>query len=107
MALKPKLKAAWIKALRSGKFRQGRGSLYKDGKYCCLGVLARIQGCSTEALKDVADENQPPRGFKAGLRKPTFEKLVFMNDGEHRFGGFLPESRKSFKQIADWVQKNL
>lgn len=28
----------WIKALESGKYKQGTGSLVEDGKYCCLGV---------------------------------------------------------------------
>ena len=47
------LKAKWVKALRSGEYRQGRGKM-KDlmatavtgGKpfYCCLGVLAELAG---------------------------------------------------------------
>lgn len=35
---------AWLQALRSGDYRQGTGSLYSNGKYCCLGVLVKIQG---------------------------------------------------------------
>jgi hypothetical protein len=31
--------AAWLAALRSGKYKQGRGQLQHSGKYCCLGVL--------------------------------------------------------------------
>lgn len=33
------IKKRWIADLRSGKYEQGQGSLEKDGKYCCLGVL--------------------------------------------------------------------
>lgn len=29
----------WVKALRSGKYEQGKSYLKKDNKYCCLGVL--------------------------------------------------------------------
>jgi hypothetical protein len=37
------LKQQWIDALRSGKYRQGRGALRSDdGEYCALGVLADI-----------------------------------------------------------------
>lgn len=32
----------WVKALRSGKFKQGKGALCSDNKYCCLGVLCEI-----------------------------------------------------------------
>ena len=33
----------WIAALRSGKYKQGRNALCKDGKYCCLGVACEIK----------------------------------------------------------------
>jgi hypothetical protein len=35
----------WLKALRSGKYEQGKGRMRTgDGKYCCLGVM---QHCIT------------------------------------------------------------
>lgn len=34
----------WLAALRSGEYPQGRGFLCYSGKYCCLGVLSKIQG---------------------------------------------------------------
>ena len=39
-----KLKAKWIAALRSGRFKQHRNQLTGDapGAYCCLGVLSRL-----------------------------------------------------------------
>lgn len=36
------LKNKWIKALRSGKYEQGKGNLNHDGRYCCLGVLCEV-----------------------------------------------------------------
>jgi hypothetical protein len=45
-----RLQRKWIKALRSGKFTQGTGSLREeqpDGvDYCCLGVLCEVAGVS-------------------------------------------------------------
>lgn len=35
-------KQAWLEALRSGKYEQGFGQLYENGKYCCLGVGAAV-----------------------------------------------------------------
>ncbi len=55
--MNPEIKALWLEALRSGKYKQGRGHLYnkrtlrrKSGEvkakeikeYCCLGVLCDI-----------------------------------------------------------------
>lgn len=35
-------RAAWIKALRSGDYKQGRNYLCSDDHYCCLGVLCDL-----------------------------------------------------------------
>lgn len=36
------IKEDWIKALRSGKYKQGTGCLRKGDEYCCLGVLCEV-----------------------------------------------------------------
>lgn len=35
---------SWLKALRSGEYRQGKGALYSPTKaqFCCLGVLQHV-----------------------------------------------------------------
>lgn len=33
---------AWVAALRSGQYKQGRYYLELDGKFCCLGVLCHM-----------------------------------------------------------------
>jgi hypothetical protein len=40
--LRSKIKKAWLKALRSGEYKQCQNTLTKDGGYCCLGVLAKV-----------------------------------------------------------------
>ena len=44
----------WIKSLRSGDYKQGRGGLYNESKnnYCCLGVACSMLGVENERLKD-------------------------------------------------------
>jgi len=38
-----RIKTKWIKALRSGKYKQGTGRLKtNDGGFCCLGVLSDL-----------------------------------------------------------------
>ena len=41
--MKPEIKDAWVAALRSGKYEQGRRTLRSiENKYCCLGVLCDL-----------------------------------------------------------------
>lgn len=46
-------RAAWLKALRSGEYKQTTGVLQREKSYCCLGVAATIadipKRASTEA----------------------------------------------------------
>jgi len=38
-----RIKKKWIKALRSGKYKQGKMVLHStDNKFCCLGVLCDL-----------------------------------------------------------------
>lgn len=39
-----KIKEDWVKALRSGKYKQGKGELHnkEDNTFCCLGVLCDL-----------------------------------------------------------------
>ena len=36
------VKNKWVEALRSGKYKQGRGKLNSENGYCCLGVLCEV-----------------------------------------------------------------
>lgn len=47
--MNPEIKVLWVKALRSGKYRQGKHTLGKPGrcaahgaKFCCMGVLCEL-----------------------------------------------------------------
>ncbi len=40
--MKTKVKKQWVKALKSGKYKQGKGSLRGERDFCCLGVLCDI-----------------------------------------------------------------
>lgn len=36
------VKQLWLKALRSGKYKQGRNNLRTEDEFCCLGVLCDL-----------------------------------------------------------------
>lgn len=105
------LKDKWIAALRSGEYEQGRGSLYHppSDKYCCLGVLARIVDPTSinhygGGVFTAADEASISNVYlptsvymAAGLQGDMQIKLTVMNDS----------GRKSFTEIADWIEENI
>ena len=99
-----KIKRLWVKALRSGKYRQARGALRKNtGAMCCLGVLCEIQGINWRKTADMLPlgTTDVPRAFNAGLRREQRTKLGIMNDGTKTI------KRHSFREIADYIAKNL
>lgn len=42
-----RVKELWVKALRSGKYRQTKSALHTDAGYCCLGVLCDLHALDT------------------------------------------------------------
>lgn len=117
-------KDKWIAALRSGEYKQGRATLCAtqgDGSraYCCLGVLAELDGV-LEKDPDFSD-------FQLGVREGVDHINAFMytGKGEHLTsvnvdapegidgGGdplpwmvaHLNDMGWSFEQIADYLEK--
>ena len=106
----------WVKALRSGKYKQGRERLHKvdasnHHKYCCLGVLCELAEVTKEKVGDGFQYN----GMAAVLPLEVM-KLTGMKDEAGDFSGeyFLTEfndgaggaPKKNFKEIADIIEKN-
>jgi hypothetical protein len=92
------LKAKWVKALESGRYKQGKNRLSGGGYFCCLGVLRDIafkgEHCSVQG--DYANLLSRDIQKRAGLKKGTQNVLARMND-----------AGKTFKQIANWIRSNL
>lgn len=106
-----KAKAKWVRDLRSGKFKQGRGRLLTaPGNFCCLGVLATQvvdirRRDSRETLRDATmliAAMKLPQPIKNALSKmsgyhTTENELIHFNDSK----------RWSFAKIADWIEENM
>ena len=86
-----KVKAEWLKALRSGEYKQCKHILYrrKTGGYCCIGVLGRTIGKTSDELVDGTLGWMSFGGIDYKLAK----ELAEMND-----------SGVSFKAIADYIE---
>ena len=127
--MKPEVKAAWIAALRSGEYKQGRAQLRTGDQFCCLGVLCDI------ASKHGVGEWHESGAFKAdghwegslppqvvidwaGLGHinprvgPVFDDdwrygLSDWNDGVQGTGDDTDIDPHSFAEIADLIEKEL
>lgn len=105
--MNPELKTKWVAALRSGQFKQGRGRLHFYGTYCCIGVLAVVQGVNLSAderfqFEDSICTSSLPENLMAGLDQLTTGNLADMNDGH---GADKPGM--TFAQIADYIEAHL
>ena len=76
----------WIEALRSGKYKQGRLFLRREGKYCCLGVAADLLGSKDLLRSDLTDEEMTQLGLftPTGGQKDRLS-LAGLNDIGHSF----------------------
>ncbi len=101
--LPKKIKDKWVKALRSGKYKQGTGyrkSLDSKGTpiYCCLGVAEEL-GLATPRGVCFLEDTFLPMDIQ--------HKLAAWNDGIEGWDLNAEELKKSFKAIATWIEKNL
>lgn len=100
----PKLKREWVKALRSGEYKQGQDCLCQwragEFRFCCLGVLEDI---ATDAdwvmCRDGYRYRVEDRAFGCStslVDMPEQEALALMND-----------EGSPFSEIADYIEKHL
>lgn len=106
--MNPKIKHDWLKALRSGKYKQGRHALrnYNEegSDYCCLGVLCDVLDPSgwipEKNTHKFAKKNERvfyKKAIEIGLTSPTQNFLMERNDN-----GYW-----NFNKIANWIEKNI
>lgn len=77
---------AWIAALRSGEYKQGRRMLVEDDKYCCLGVGCVMIG-GNPVDRNMLYDSEAERlglfdraGSRSGETRETRDCLWFLND---------------------------
>ena len=100
------LRDRWCANLRSGDFKQGRSKLSHGGRFCCIGVLARTidpkakfgLGATIVNGVEVGDSGSFHPNFtkEVGIKNQHLE-LMYMNDTD----------KKTFAEIADWIEVNL
>lgn len=109
--LDPDLKTRWVEALRSGRYKHGKQNLCAYNAYCCLGVLAHIDGKLVAIDPDYsyfvdrdfsADEHSSTLPdsylYHLNLNHEVAEMLMAWNDDV---------KTDSFHDIANWIDENL
>lgn len=111
-------KKKWLEALRSGKYRQGYYDLCdRDNgrlKYCCLGVLSKIQGRLIEAecgwvdhfenLAVLSEDNPAFGALSEGGDFPEGVSVQFGNGVFQCLAGLNDSGLFSFKDIAKVIE---
>lgn len=119
--MKKDIKKRWLKALRSGEFKQGSGTLRTtNDEFCCLGVLCEL------AVEDGVVESIPShvhnylygKGMHtayppaevlewAGLNVSDPAVPVPTKDNAYRTLASLNDSGASFKEVAAVISSRL
>jgi hypothetical protein len=97
------LKAKWIEALRSGKYKQGRWALRtKSDDFCCLGVLCDVSGVSEW------EEHALCYSYDGTWRLlPPLLRNQLTPEAGHALMAMNAYSGMSFPDIADWIKTNI
>ena len=111
--MKKRIKNLWLKALRSGKYRQGTAGLRAEDMYCCLGVLCDLHSKAAFTSWDY-DE-------KTGIFRYLGESVVLpaevcawagLDEANPAVGRIVvtthnDTARRSFKRIALLIERHL
>jgi hypothetical protein len=117
--MKASIKKAWIEALRSEKYIQGREVLCSQDreqrtppKYCCLGVVADI-GLDAYWYYDSECEAWHLEGSthswwdNGSLSIRELRKLGLTPDHQNKLQAINDSGMYDFDQIADWIEENI
>jgi hypothetical protein len=121
----PEVKAKWVAALRSGKYRQGDQHVLNDGKggFCCLGVLCDLYAKEAEVGWELLS-------YSGGMRlQLAYGSMYYPPDTVREWAGFHEDQatvniggtvallaihndgvnvpRRTFAEIADAIEAQL
>lgn len=122
--MKRELRDRWVKALRSGKYKQAIGRLKGPQKksqhtanrqvdgYCCLGVLLDIdhpEGWYDDSFGRAAHALASKSGHstKGQYINPSTALRLGLPAGLQKTLGKLNDSGKSFKEIATYIEDTI
>jgi hypothetical protein len=109
-----------IKALRSGRYRQGHGQLARGkDEFCCLGVACDISNTPLEWEKGfygirtidgrthaLPDTIRQEYGFYSDNGTPRDKRQLIINGESYKSLSDANDNGVSFKDLADYIEQN-
>jgi len=119
--MNPEAKKRWIKALTSGKYKQGKDYLCKfdsrgELRYCCLGVLCEeeVEGDWVLQDREIGEacwrlEVRRGKGVDSNAAMPPIEaeRQVGLSESAFSHLASMNDLGVKFKTIAKWIENNL
>lgn len=96
----------WIRALRSGKYRQAKGTLQNDSGHCCLGVACEVFVPTNKQarLKNGALHGPTPVAQRAAPEWLKIINIEFEEASGRRLSQLNDYDELTFNEIADLLQ---
>lgn len=113
--MNPVWKERWLKALRGGDYKQGKGALREGDKFCCLGVLCDVVDPDGWAKVDESTgrgdllvcQQDRHRGCIIGPGTFVADTTDFTDADSTGRLMTMNDSGFTFRHIADWIEENL
>jgi len=108
-----RVKRIWIKALRSGRYKQTRNALRYNGGFCCLGVLCDLYRKDTgDGEWDYSSFIDSTGASSTVIPPRRVQRWAGLEDGNPLLGRELVATElndrgRSFTFIADRIEKYL
>jgi hypothetical protein len=105
-------KTKWIEALKSGKYKKGKGVLNKrNNEYCCLGILVEIENLSKKEYNGIIEYGDN----RENIFLPKDSKSYNILGGVGYFKGFtinycsnlaaINDSTETFDEVIEIIEK--
>jgi hypothetical protein len=101
------LKAKWVEALRSGKYKQGKGMLRNEkGQFCCLGVLCDITNVELITLMNGLSESVFYYNGNPSFLTTKHLQEISLDGSQQNVLIDMNDQGICFDAIADYIETN-
>lgn len=106
--MKQSVMKKWVKALRSGKYKQTDSALKDGAGHCCLGVLSSISPHKNNftRMKPPSSEYDKNAALPCLIQKWAGMKNEVGQIDSDTCLASMNDNGASFEQIADFIEKN-
>lgn len=97
------LKAKWVEALRSDKYKQIAGTLREGDQFCCLGVLCDVMGARWTSHGDAYVDGD----YQSSLLSTRMLQNIGLSEAAQSVLYGMNDSGRPFPAIADYIERKL